>query len=152
MLMTIKRNGGSSLPAFFIVFLVVMASLGSVCTVVAVDEEDIWSELRVSFEAVTDAETLGGDVSDLVSELNSILSRFEIAPEEEYEELVSRLLEVESGAELAASVGQTGGVDQFNLSITILLFTGLLVLLVWAFFPVVYWKLWLRSKGDWVVS
>jgi hypothetical protein len=137
---------------FFSLLLVVMTSLGSCFVAYAVDEEDIRSELRVSFEAVAEAETMGGDVSDLVSELNSIVVRLESAPEEEYSDLISRLLEVAREAELSGSVGQTVGVDQFNLSITILLFTGLLVLLVWAFFPVLYWKSWLRSKGDWVVS
>ncbi len=139
-------------PGFFMLLLVLVTSLGSSSLVYAVDEEGVWSELRVSFEAVAEAETMGGDVSDLVSELNSIVARLEIAQEEEYSDLISRLLEVAREAELSGGAGQTVGVDQFNMSITILLSTGLLLLLVWALFPVLYWKLWLRSKGDWIVS
>lgn len=139
-------------PGFFMILLVLVTNLGRCSVAYAIEEEDVRAELRLSFEAVAEAERMGGDVSDLVSELNLIAERLEIAEKEDYFNLISRLREVGARAWLLGGVGQTVGVDQFNLSVEILVFTGLLVFLVWAFFPVLFWRSWLRFKGDWVVS
>jgi hypothetical protein len=129
-----------------------MTSLGSFSVAYAVDEEDVRTELRVSFEAVAEAERSGGDISELVGELNMIAVELESASEEEYSELLRRVLEVAGKANAVDSVGEPAEMNQVYVSTAILLSTGLLVLLVWALFPVLYWKLWLRSKGDWIIS
>jgi len=147
-----KSRAQVRVPEFFTLLLVIMTSLGSFSVAYAVDEEDVRTELRVSFEAVAEAERSGGDISELVGELNMIAVELESASEEEYSELLRRVLEVAGKANAVDSVGEPAEMNQVYVSTAILLSTGLLVLLVWALFPVLYWKLWLRSKGDWIIS
>jgi len=149
---SMKSRAQVRVPEFFTLLLVIMTSLGSFSVAYAVDEEDVRTELRVSFEAVAEAERSGGDISELVGELNMIAVELESASEEEYSELLRRVLEVAGKANAVDSVGEPAEMNQVYVSTAILLSTGLLVLLVWALFPVLYWKLWLRSKGDWIIS
>jgi hypothetical protein len=53
-----KSRAQGRVPGFFMLLLVLVTSLGSCLMVYAVDEEDVRSELRVSFEA--EAERRGG--------------------------------------------------------------------------------------------
>ena len=108
-------------------------------------------ELFSAFEVVAEAEAKGGNVANLVVELNMIIPLLESTSEDDFSELLNRILTVSQDAVLAGNVGESTGMNQFYVSITVLLVTCLLVVLIWVFTPVVYWKLWLRSKKGWVV-
>ncbi len=149
---SMKSRAQVRVPGYLTLLLVIIASLGNFSMTYAVDEENVRTELRASFKAVAEAERSGGDISELVGELNMIAVELESASEKEYSELLRRVLEVAEEANIVGRVGEPAGMNQVYVSSAILLSTGLLVLLVWALFPVLYWKLWLRSKGDWITS
>jgi hypothetical protein len=117
----------------------------------------VWSQISVSdqiidaYLALSLASHVGGDVSSLVDELNSIIMAVESGDYNELEvseTLNDIMVEANLLAEFTKSENAVG-----------LLFTGanLFVILVlsyfvWRYFPYYYWRIWLRLKGDWIVE
>ena len=149
--MSKKSSGGIRLRGVLVLFSLVFASLGSYPTSYAVDIDDVRTALYTTFEAVVEAEDKGGNIAPLVDELNSIVQLLESASEAEYSELLNRVLSVSRDAVRVGSVGESAGTDQLYVSITIILFSGLLIILVLVLFPMLFWRFWLRSKTGWVV-
>ena len=149
--MSKKSSDGIRLSGLLLLFSLVFTSLGSYPTSYAVDIDDVRTELYSTFEAVIEAEKKGGDIASLVDELDLIVNMLESASEGELPELLNRVLAVSRDAVIVGSVGESAGTDQFYVSTTIILFSGLMIILVWALFPILFWRFWLRSKNGWVV-
>lgn len=150
--MSKKSNSMSCRFGLIILLLLIFPSYDYFPRSYAIDLDDVRTELYSTFEAVVEAEDRGGNVVSLVDELNSIVQLLESASEDEYSELLNRVLSASRDAERIGSVGESAGLNQLYVSIMILLFTGLMILLVWTLLPNLYWRLWLRSKRGWVVA
>ena len=111
----------------------------------------VQDQLEDAVVAVSEASRLGGDVSGLVAELNALILEVDSG---EYNaiEVSNQLSEIIADAgSLADSM-----VSENNLE---LVFTGVNIVvvivmgyLVWRYFPTLYWRTWLRVRGDWVVE
>jgi len=114
-------------------------------------ETDGRSDLLVVFEAVEIAEKQGGEVSELVDELNLIIRLVEAGDSVGLSEVESRIVEVLSQAPIVGDMGARR-VQFMRVKVGVLL--GLLLasaVLVWRFGPRVFWSAWIRSKRGWRV-
>jgi len=119
-------------------------------------KERVWLELAEAFVAVADAERLGGDVSELVDELNHasiLLEENEMKNDEGL--LQEALLKVEDVLARAPAIGRDGVAAMQTRTVQSWLVVGVVVALgviVWRYGPRIFWRLWVRSKRRWKVK
>lgn len=135
-----------------LVSVVVSLVFPVVCSAVDVEEVSV-DEVRVklvdAFESVAEAERAGGDVSQLVEELNDVVRLLEAEGDEELPEAESRIEHVLAAA---SEVKQEGIMLTQHRQITagcILILLAVSATVVWRFGPRVFWLLWLRFKAEW---
>ena len=117
--------------------------------------DDAGAKLATAFEAVAEAERRGGDVSKLVEELNEALALLERGEAEgdeaalrEAEGVIARVID------RAPAIGRKGEAAARARMIQTGLVVGLVVVsaaMVWGYGPMLFWRLWTRSKRGWMV-
>ena len=117
-----------------------------------IGEADLRERMYDAFQAVVVAENAGGDVSELVQELNAIITLLETGGAVDPAVFESIIVELIS----QASQVQRSGVSETRQSLII---SGSVVLvllasagLVWFYGSRVFWSVWLRIKRGWVVK
>ncbi|MCW3991440.1 MAG: hypothetical protein NWE79_01935 [Candidatus Bathyarchaeota archaeon] len=135
--------------------LLVLLFMGSVSdqtvTRCEIREDGVRRELMAAFDAVSEAEEAGGDVSGLVEGLSEALKLLSSGGEQD---LMLAESIVESVLEEAPVVAELGAASARMERIWLGLILSLVVvsaIAIWRFGPRVFWSLWLRSKRDWGV-
>ena len=112
-------------------------------------------KLGVAFEAFAEAERMGGDVSQLVKELNEALALLERGEAEGDDALLyEAILKAEEVAARAPAIGRDGEAAARARIIQTGLVVGLVAVsaaIVWRCGPMLFWRLWTRSKREWRV-
>lgn len=137
--------------------LLVFSPVGSPsATDIACLEDEATGKLAEAFEAVSEAERLGGNVSHLVAELNEAICL--LAEGETYKnktlirEAVSKIDYVIAVApEIERESAAAFQTHRFQAMVTIGLLAAL-ALVVWRYGPKLFWDLWIKSKRDWRVK
>ena len=114
-------------------------------------EDDVRDSLVEAFEAVREAEGVGGEVSGLLEDLNEALRLIEAGGEWN---LAGAEEKIESVLSVVPLVRSQGIVSTRNQQIVIGVVLGLVAVsavVVWRLGPRFFWSLWLRSKSDWRV-
>lgn len=117
-------------------------------------EEKARLKLAEAFEAVAEAERLGGNVSELVDELNRALGLIEEAKGDSAL-LQEALSMVEGVASKAPEVGRAGAAAaQFRTIQSLLAFGAIIALcaVAWRYGPRAFWRLWVWAKKGWKVK
>ena len=117
---------------------------------------DVHERLREAFEATYRAESVGGNVDDLVESLNRAINLIEEGERINDEKLKNEALKlIEEVLAEAPKVGEEGRVAAQNLKtqtvITISILTVSAVV-VWLFMPRLFWRLWINSRRRWKVK
>jgi len=119
-------------------------------------EEKVRLELAEAFVAVAEAERLGGDVSELVDELNQALILLEKGEMRNDEVRLSEALsKVKDVIARAPVVGQGGLAAMQARTVQSWLVVSVVVALgviVWRYESRIFWRLWVRSKRGWKVK
>ena len=114
-------------------------------------QADVQAEIHEAYNALADASSRGGDVSELVSQLDSIILEVETGNYDSTEVLTSVggiINEANSIAE-TASVNNNIGLVWSGANLIVLVVLGYVV---WRYFPTYYWRAWLKLRGHWIVE
>jgi hypothetical protein len=109
------------------------------------------SRIIEAFTVLEEASKNGGDVSNLVSQLNEVIWEVNTGDFDELE-VKSKLDGVISEAE---QINTTTLIDSRNRLIGVgftIFIIIILEVLVWRYFPTIFWELWLRYRGHWIVK
>ena len=120
-----------------------------------VSPQEAKTKLYEAFEAIAEAERMGGNVSSLVAELNEALRILEVGEASgDYALIHEAVLKAESIISLAPHIGREGAAaaqTRILQNIAVLCLLAASALLTWRFSPRLFWSLWLRSKHGWRV-
>jgi len=118
--------------------------------------EEARDKLAEAFEAVAEAERMGGDVSDLVVWLNEAVKLIEEGEACGNESLIGEaFLKAEAVIAEAPVLGEEGAASVRMRMIQNGVVLGVVVVLavvVWRYGSRVFWRLWVKSKRDWRVK
>ena len=109
-----------------------------------------YAKLGQAYEALSIASSNGGDVDNLVSLFNQLVSQMNSGSYDpvEAENLLDTLIEqAETVNELALVKARN---ELLTVAVTVLV-VGLVELFLWRGFPRLYWNLWYKRRGDWKV-
>ena len=132
------------------VFSILVIMGGSVLAFAQVNDS-LKVRIGNAYLAIEDASSEGGDVSHLVESLNFIL---EDVNDGDFDstEVMSFLDSIILNAELI----EQEGVQTYNVKLTIITLNSIIVMglcfVTWRFFPSYYWRLWLKSRGNWRIK
>ena len=122
-------------------------------SIVNTSEVNPYDKLTEAFEAVYKAESMGGNITVLVEDLNKAITLLEKAEETGNKELKSEALKImENVLTEAPKVGEAGEATIQNLRIqAALTITALIAtsIVLWRYLPRLIWHLWIRSKKRW---
>ncbi len=117
-----------------------------------IGEAELRERMFDAFQAVVVAENAGGDVSELVQDLNAMITLTETDGAVDPAVFESYVVELIS----QASQVQRSGVSETRQSLIISVSVVLVLLasagLVWFYGSRVFWSVWLRIKRGWVVK
>ena len=126
--------------------LVAGLGLGGVLAQVSVQDQ-----IEEAFNAISEASGLGGDVSELVAILNTVILEVDSGEYNSAEvsaKVTGIIVEAEDLTDSAVSENNLGLVIT-GANIVVVIVLGYLV---WRYFPTLYWRTWLRVRGGWVVE
>jgi len=133
--------------AGLVLFLVLV--LGLAVPVAFTQVEDRVAE---AFKAIVEAEAAGGDVSELVEELNYALLLFRKGDEKSVEKAEQILSQIVIDAEALRAAGlQQRNVDAAVALVKVAILVGVAAL-VWMRGDEWFWRLWLRPRRRYVVQ
>ena len=113
---------------------------------------DLNSEILQVFNEISKAEESGADVSSLVEELNQIITLVNSGDETALIEANNRLNQLSQASQEATFTGTRTMQNELISTIVIGLATIAACILAWIYTPRVFWTLWLRVKGNWIVE
>lgn len=113
---------------------------------------EVRNRLIDAFEAVAEAERVGGNVSYLVEELNHAVKLLEAGGGEELLEAESKIQDVLEAVSDVKAEGIVSTQHRQIMAGVVLVVLTVAVVVVWRFGPRVFWLLWLRSKRGWRVQ
>jgi hypothetical protein len=114
-------------------------------------EKELREKLVDAFDAVSRAESAGGDVSELVEELREALELLGTGDEMDLEMAESVLEGVLARAPAVAELGVASIHAQYVWLGVVLGLVAVSAVGVWRLGPRIVWSLWLRSKRSWRV-
>jgi len=130
-----------------LLIIFILAYSTKICFSQPVYNED---KIAEAFKVLEEASMNGGDVSHLVPVLNDII--LEINSGHYDVEIVEAKLDLVINN--AERVNAEALIESRNnlifVGITVFLVV-LLEILVWKFFPRLFWNIWLRKRGDWIL-
>jgi hypothetical protein len=142
-------DGGNYLKLKIALIIVGLLS-GSVFTYAQVDNS-IESSILNAYEAIDEADNSGGDVSELVDSLNQLIDSWTIRSIT-FQEANSIL---DSIIENAERIKQQG-IEEQNYRFGFVAINSVVVLglclIIWRYFPRLFWGIWLRYRGHWLVE
>jgi len=141
----------AALKLALLVIVLSVASTGQSVVYSQSQEDDVRNSLVEAFEAVREAESVGGEVSGLLEDLNEALRLIEAGGEGN---LAGAEEKIESVLAVVPVVRSQGIVSTRNQQIVIGVVLGLVAVsavVVWRLGPRFFWSLWLRSKSGWRV-
>jgi hypothetical protein len=113
--------------------------------------ESIDEKVGEAYLAINEASSKGGDVIELVESLNLILEDIN-SGEFNNQDILDLLNSIIASAKDIEETSIQG--NNFRTSIVAL--NSIIVLslcyVTWRFFPIIYWRLWLRFRGHWRVE
>jgi hypothetical protein len=104
-----------------------------------------------AYLALAEASHVGGDVSSLVDELNSIIMVVDLG-DYNVVEVSGALNDIMAEANLLAEAAESENTLGLVLTCANLVVVLVLGYFVWRYFPSYYWRIWLRLRGDWIVE
>ena len=141
----------AALKLALLVIVLSVASTGQSVVYSQSQEDDVRNSLVEAFEAVREAESVGGEVSGLLEDLNEALRLIEAGGEGN---LAGAEEKIESVLAVVPVVRSQGMVSARNQQIVIGVVLGLVAVsavVVWRLGPRFFWSLWIRSKSGWRV-
>lgn len=112
------------------------------------DNNEVLDQIVEAYQAIKIAEEKGANIEDLVDDLNKAIGIIESGDNkglDQINDILDRLIQAQNqGEELLQLKYLWSG-----------LLTGItfaLVYLVWRYGPSLYWKMWVRVKGNWSVT
>jgi hypothetical protein len=118
--------------------------------------EEAKAKLDEAFEAVAEAERMGGNVSNLVAELNEAVMLIEEGEDCGNETLIAEaVLKAEDVLTKAPALEQEGAASirmHMIQSGLVLSLVVALAIIVWQYGPWMFWRLWIKSKSSWRVK
>ena len=124
--------------------------------VCAESQGEVEEMLLDAFRAVSTAGEAGGNVTSLVVDLNDAIELLAEAENTGNASLAeAAVLHIQSVMEVAPSVAQTGvAAGQMRLLTLGVSLSGLAfaAFVAYKYIPLVFWRLWIRSKKDWKVE
>jgi hypothetical protein len=138
----------SSVFLVLIVFGAISCITVSRCQTV---EKELREKLLDAFDAVSRAESAGGDVSGLVEELREALELLGTGDEKDLEMAEKVLERVLAQAPAATELGAASLRMEYVWVGVVLGLVAVSAVGVWRLGPRIVWSLWLRSKRNWRV-
>ncbi|MBO3754896.1 MAG: hypothetical protein FGF53_08505, partial [Candidatus Brockarchaeota archaeon] len=137
-------------PIFFasIILSLLLLHVGSTFANYEPPLDEARDKIAEAFKAVAEAEKMGGEVSDLVAELNEALKLLE---EGEVQEAVLKADVVIAEAQRVGMEGAAMRKARMLQSAVVLSFLAFSAFSVWRYGPRLFWSLWIRSKRSWKV-
>ena len=114
-------------------------------------EDDVRESLMEAFEAIREAEGVGGKVSELLENLNEALRLIEAGGEGNLAGAEEKIESVLAVVPLVRSQGIVSTRNQQIVMGVVIGFVAVWAVVIWRFGPRLFWSLWLRSKSDWRV-
>lgn len=114
--------------------------------------EEITEEILVVFNEISEAESSGADVSLLVEEFNQIIELVNLGTETELDEANQRLTQLSQAAHDATETGVRTTQNEFVTTLIVGVATIIASILAWIYTPRIFWNLWIRVKGDWIIE
>jgi hypothetical protein len=139
------------LKLFLVVLILTVAASSQVVSLGLSREEESRQRLLTAFEAVSEAEEAGGDVSALIGDLRNALELINGGGEEELDLAESLIESVLAEAPAVSEAGAASARISLLYVGTVVGLVAVGAILVWRFGPRVFWSLWLRSKRGWRV-
>jgi hypothetical protein len=118
---------------------------------IVLGQVSVQDQIQEAVVALAEASSRGGDVSGLVAELNVVILEVDSG---EYDAVEASntidgiIVEAEYLAMSAASEN-TLGLALTGINLVVVVALGILV---WRYFPTIYWRIWLRYRGHWIVE
>lgn len=135
--------------------ILVLLSPFMICVVNGYDV-NVHERLKEAFEATYRAESMGGNIEDLVESLNRAINLIEEGERTNNEKLKNEALDlIEEVIAEAPKVGEEGRVAAQNLKTQTVITISVLAVLavvVWLFLPRLFWRLWVNSRKRWKVK
>ena len=139
----------------FPLIILMLLSPFMICVVNGYDV-DVHERLKEAFEATYRAESMGGNVDDLVESLNRAINLIEEGERINDEKLKNEALKlIEEVIAEAPKVGEEGRVAAQNLKTQTVITISILAVsavVVWLFMPRLFWRLWINSRRRWKVK
>lgn len=107
--------------------------------------------MEQAYLAIYEASQSNGDVSSLVPLLNDVVEEVDSGSYDS-DNLEFRLGELIASAESAGSLGVESRTNQMMVAGAQVLAALVLSFLVWRYFPGLFWGVWLRFRGGWLVK
>jgi hypothetical protein len=117
--------------------------------VYAATDEELRGSLGAVFANVLKAEKAGGDVGSLVSRLNEAALLIDSGTGESLSRAQGIITEVSGLVPSVASQGSQSTMLQIVMAWITLVVLGTSAVLIWLYGGRVFWRVWLRAKGDW---
>ena len=134
-----------------ILFLSLVVVLGVAGVAGCSGQADVESLIMDAYLAVHEASARGGDVSSHVSLLNDVIDEVG-SGEYDSASVESRLEALIASAEAAGAQGVEARESQTLVAGAQVAAAFVLSLATWRYFPELFWGMWLRIRGGWLVK
>jgi hypothetical protein len=137
-------------PIKLILLIILLAT--AITPVKSLSTDEIRSELESSFILVRMAEQQGGNVIQLVHNLNTAALLLDSGSEENVTQARVLISEVKAEIPSIVTTGNQNASNSITVAAISVAVLGILGILVYVYGSKFYWGLWLRTHGNWRVE
>ena len=132
--------------------LLITLLVANTIPVESVTPDEVRSQLAEAFVWVRQAEMSGGNVTKLITELNGAANLLNAGGDVNVNRASAMITDVISSIPAIEVAGSQAESVRFQTAIISLVILAVMALLVLLYGSKMYWRLWMRVRGDWRVE
>ena len=129
-------------------FILILSTMVFIPLGYSQDSNEVFDQIVKVYHAIKIAEEKGADIGDLVDDLNIAIVILESGDKKDLKQIndiLDRAIQAQSQGEALSQL-------RYLRSGLLTGITFALVYLVWRYGPSLYWRMWIKAKGNWSVT